>query len=89
MNFNNRDLLDNGNQMIGLEGFGGCTIRQYHLVILEILKEVDRICRKHRIVYFLMYGSLIGAVRHRGFVPWDDDVDIILTRDNFSRFQKA
>ena len=69
MRYNNRDLLECGNKMIGIKGFGGYTIRQYQEAALEILKEVDRICRKNNITYFLMYGSLIGAVRHHGFIP--------------------
>lgn len=89
MKYNNRDLLDCENQIIGIEGYGGCTIKQYHAIILEMLKEIDNICKKNNIIYFLMYGSLIGAVRHHGFVPWDDDVDIILTRDNYLRFREA
>ncbi|MBQ9673433.1 MAG: LicD family protein [Ruminococcus sp.] len=60
------------------------TDKQKHLYTLY--KEVDSLCRKHNIRYQLAGGTLIGAVRHRGFIPWDDDMDITMTRDNWDRF---
>lgn len=54
---------------------------QEHL--LKLLKELDEICRENDIQYFIAGGTLIGSVRHRGFVPWDDDADLYMTRDNF------
>lgn len=50
---------------------------------LEIAKQVDAICRRHNLRYSLIFGSLIGAVRHKGFIPWDDDIDILMPRDDF------
>ena len=52
---------------------------------LVLLKEFDRVCKKNNIEYFMCGGTLLGAVRHHGFIPWDDDVDVILTRDQFDR----
>lgn len=54
-------------------------------IMLEMLDYVDDICRRNGIKYSLIGGSLIGAIRHRGFVPWDDDIDIILTRTNYDK----
>ena len=62
--------------------------RKIQRLELDILMEVDRICRKHRIQYTMGYGSLIGTIRHDGFIPWDDDVDICLMRKDYIRFKE-
>lgn len=53
---------------------------------IEILEEIVRICDKYNLQYFLNYGTLIGAIRHQGFIPWDDDLDIGMIRDDYEKF---
>lgn len=60
-----------------------------HGANLVILKEIDRICRKYNIKYMLDAGTLIGAVRHNGFIPWDDDADVAFTRPQYDAFMKV
>ena len=62
------------------------TVRELQLVGLEILKDVHRFCVENGIKYSLLDGSMLGAVRHQGFIPWDDDVDVIMPRPDYERF---
>ena len=57
--------------------------------ILEIMVYIDQFCSEHKIEYCLMGGSALGAKRHGGFIPWDDDLDIFMTPDNYEKFRKA
>lgn len=53
---------------------------------VEVLDYIDSICRREGLKYFLSYGTLLGAVRHGGFIPWDDDIDIVMPRADYNRF---
>lgn len=61
-------------------------IQEIQKVSYEILKLISDFCKKYQIKYCLAYGTLIGAVRHNGFIPWDDDIDIIMPRPDYDRF---
>ena len=61
-------------------------LEKIHDGLFEIMVALDELCEKHNIQYFLDSGTLLGAVRHKDFIPWDDDVDLTMTRDNFERF---
>lgn len=64
-------------------------LRKLQMKILDIVKYIDKLCKEENIEYFLMYGSCLGAVRHKGFIPWDDDFDIGMTYDNYLKFLKV
>lgn len=65
------------------------SISDIHEVTLKIMKEIHEFCVRNDIQYSLAYGSMIGAIRHKGFIPWDDDIDIWMTRPNFEKFTKT
>lgn len=58
------------------------------VVLMGLITDLDRFCRERGLRYSLAYGTLIGAVRHKGFIPWDDDIDILMPRSDYSRFRK-
>mgnify|MGYP002550757736 CR=1 FL=1 len=64
-------------------------VRKVQIKILEIMKYIDRICRENNIEYYIMGGTALGAVRHKGFIPWDDDLDIFMTPKNYEKFKTA
>ena len=65
------------------------TLREVQLFALEILKDVHEFCVANNIRYSIAYGTLIGAIRHKGFIPWDDDIDIVMPRPDYERFCKT
>ncbi len=67
----------------------GYDLREIQKKMLDMLIELDRICKTHNIKYSLEGGSLLGAVKYGGFVPWDDDIDVVMTRENYEKFKSA
>lgn len=64
-------------------------IRQLQSKILEIMAFIDSICKANNIDYYIMGGTALGAVRHSGFIPWDDDLDIFMTPENYEKFRRV
>lgn len=58
-------------------------------MLCEVLAEIDKFCKQENIEYSLAYGTLLGAIRHKGFIPWDDDIDIIMLRNDYERFIRS
>lgn len=63
-------------------------LRKLQLLEKEVLDFIVSICKKHNIIYWLESGTLLGAVRHKGFIPWDDDIDISMDRENYNKFEE-
>ena len=63
----------------------GSLLRRHQLRMIELLVEFDKICRKHHISYWLIGGTLLGAVRHKAFIPWDDDLDVQMLRKDYNK----
>lgn len=64
------------------------TLKEHQEIIYELLYVLDDFCQKNDIHYILAYGTLLGAIRHHGIIPWDDDADVIMVREEYERFQK-
>lgn len=64
-------------------------LRRMQQIQVELLREFDRVCRRHGIKYIIASGTLLGAVRHQGFIPWDDDIDIEMLREDYEAFLRA
>ena len=64
-------------------------VQELKQIQVDMLKEIDKYCKKHNLRYSLAFGSLLGAVRHKGYIPWDDDLDIMLLRKDYDKFVKG
>lgn len=64
-------------------------MKRFWAAQMEVLQVIDQICEKHGIKYFAYAGTLLGAIRHKGFIPWDDDLDICMLREQYDAFYKA
>lgn len=64
-------------------------VDELKLIQLEMLKDIHSFCVEHDIRYSLAFGTLLGAVRHKGYIPWDDDIDIMMPRDDYNRFLQS
>ncbi len=60
-------------------------MREIKEIELKILIEFDRLCKENNLTYYLAFGTLLGAARHGGFIPWDDDIDVMMPRDDYER----
>ena len=65
------------------------TVRQFQMVLLSMLKDFDKVCKKNHLDYILFSGTVLGAVRHQGFIPWDDDLDVAIHRDQYQKLLTA
>ena len=64
------------------------SLKEHQEIIYELLYSLDDFCQQHNIRYFLAHGTLLGAIRHHGIIPWDDDADVMMERDEYERFKK-
>lgn len=91
MGGNDKDLLNNLDQIMVIKDndakLTSQEFRRLQLAETELIKELDRVCRNNNIPYVLFAGTMLGAVRHKGYIPWDDDADIAMLREDYERFK--
>lgn len=76
------------NKVIGEQGnMNSLELRKLQLCLTKMLEVFDDICRRERLTYFMFGGTLLGAVRHKGFIPWDNDIDVAMPRDDFEKLE--
>lgn len=61
---------------------------EYRQIQINILSEVAKICEEHKLSYYLGYGTMLGAIRHKGFIPWDDDIDLLFPYDELEKLME-
>ena len=59
--------------------------RKLQLIQTKIVADIDEICKQKKLKYYMIGGTLLGAVRHKGFIPWDDDIDLVMYRDDYNK----
>ncbi len=64
------------------------TMKTFWAAELEVLREIAEVCERHNLQWYAAYGTLLGAIRHEGFVPWDDDMDIWMLREDYNKFME-
>ncbi len=88
MNLSTVELFKNLKNVEGTVDVSGDILRKLQKCLLGILHDIDDVCKEHNIPYYLSGGTALGAIRHQGFIPWDDDIDINMTRKDFLSFAK-
>lgn len=93
-NYNSRTLVYSNEQTLLEEYYISCCkeeayIKQAQSGLMLLLKEFDRVCKKYNLKYFIICGSLIGVIRHKGFIPWDDDMDLAMTWEDYLKLKKV
>lgn len=89
MKKNNDCILEKEDYIISRNGKENIKVRDLQLEVLSIMDEIHRVCEKNNIKYCLIAGSALGIVNYKGFIPWDDDMDVCIQRKDWNRFIKA